>query len=131
MQDKFRESEMKTVIRKGIKGSRGSWEAEVPYTDGTKERLPCVHKHYRRTGPAGFCYHEPRENFGDSVKREKHIGLIREKECVVLTEDSVDESKHPALIKRKGYVGVFSIVDFVFDDVNGMRFRFVDRFPER
>ena len=116
---------MKTVIIKGIKGSRGSWEAEVPYTDGTKERLPCVHKHYCRTGPAGCCYHEPRENFGNLARLEEHMARIREKGRVVLTEDSVDESKHPPLIKRKGYFGVYSVADVNFDD-DGLRFRFVE-----
>jgi hypothetical protein len=112
---------VKTVIIKGIKGSRGSWEASVPYTDGTKEQLPCVHKHYR----AGFFYHEQRENFGNSVKRDRHIALIRDKGRVVLTDDIVDESKHPPLIERKGYVGVYSVADVNFDD-DGLRFRFVE-----
>lgn len=116
------------VVMKKIRGSIGSWEAEVPYSDGTRETLPCVHKHYWRSG----YYHEPAEKFSNHARLERHAALISRTGRVVLTIDEVDESRQQPIVKRKpnGYVGVFSVADVVFDAADGLRFRFVDRFPE-
>ena len=122
-------------MRQKIKGSQGSWEAEVTYGDGTKEVLACVHQHYWRNGPSGPYYDDPwATNQGyairDSAKFSKHIALIRSKGRVILTTDKIDESKQRAegFFQRTGYVAVYDIADFVLDD-RGMRFRFVGRIP--
>jgi hypothetical protein len=101
-----------------FKGSQGSWEAEVTYSDGSKEVLACVHKHYFKRDADGFYYyHDPylalTEHFR-STKFTKQIELIRSKGRVILTTDEVDESKEfdVGFLKRTGYVAVYPISDF-------------------
>jgi hypothetical protein len=112
-----------------FKGSQGSWEAEVTYSDGSKETLACVHKHYfKRCADGGFGYHDPHLAVSEHVRSPKftrQIELIRSKGRVILTTDDVDESSEldPGSFKRTGYVAVYPISDFVIDD-KGMRFRF-------
>jgi hypothetical protein len=111
-----------------FKGSQGSWEAEVTYSDGSKEVLACVHKHYFKRDALGFYYHDPHLAIPEhvrSTKFTKQIELIRSKGRVILTTDDVNESKmlDPGFFKRTGYVAVYPISDFVIDD-EGMHFRF-------
>jgi hypothetical protein len=110
-----------------FKGSQGSWEAEVTYSDGSKEVLPCVHKHYFKRDADGFFHYEDpwTEELRQSKKFAKQVELMRSKGRVILTTDDFDESKgrNEGCFKRTGYVAVYPISDFVIDDT-GMHFRF-------
>ena len=109
-----------------FKGSQGSWEAELTYSDGSKEVLPCVHKHYFKRDAAGFCYDDPwTPELRQTAKFAKQVELVRAKGRVILTTDDIDESKGrgEGFFKRTGYVAVYPISDFVTDG-EGMRFRF-------
>ena len=123
---------MRKVIMKDIKGSQGSWEAEVPYDDGTKEKLACLHKYFTHPWPQ---YHDPWTGVGRDTKFANHVALIRDKRRVILTDDDINESKGrgEGFFQRKpkphGYLGVCEIKDFVFDDT-GMHLVFADRLPE-
>jgi hypothetical protein len=111
-------------------GLTGSWEAEVVYTDGSKEVLPCLHQHF--WCPGGL-YDDPwSAEARRTGKFAKHTALIREMGRAILTTDAVDETKNRGFgfFQRTGYVGVFDIADFVLDD-SGMRLRFVARYPSR
>ena len=111
-----------------FKGSQGSWEAEVTYSDGSEEVLACVHKHYFKRGDAGYYYSDPwTPELLQSAKFAKHVELIRSKGRVILTTDGIDERKRgrgEGVFKRTGYVGVYPISDLVIDN-EGMHFRFV------
>lgn len=111
-----------------FKGSQGSWEAEVTYSDGSSEALACVHKRFFKRDAAGFYYYydDPCTlPLRESAKFAKHVELIRSKGRVILTTHDVTESKGrgEGFFKRTGYVAVYPISDFVLDD-DGMRFRF-------
>ena len=77
-----------------IRGSQGSWEAQVTYPDGRKEILPCVHQHFWKSGPSGPGYDDPwTPDLRKSAKFAKHVELIRSKGRVILTADKIDRSK--------------------------------------
>ncbi len=109
-----------------FKGSQGSWEAEVTYSDGSREVLACVHKHYFKRDADGFYYEDPwTPELRQTAKFAKHVELIHSKGRVILTTDDVNESRGrgEGFFKRTGYVAVYPVSDFVIDD-NSMRFRF-------
>jgi hypothetical protein len=112
-----------------IRGSQGSWEAQVSYPDGRKEVLACVHQHFWKSGPSGPCYDDPwTPELRETAKFAKHVDLIRTKGRVILTTDNINESKNrgEGFFERTGYVAVYNIDDLVVDD-EGLRFRFADR----
>ena len=115
---------------KKFKGSQGSWEVTVDYTDGSREILPCVHQHFFRVdAERGYCYDnswEAGEEVRKTAKFAKHVELIRSKKRVVLTSDDVDESRGrgESRFKRTGYIFVSDVADVVVDNA-GLRFRFV------
>jgi hypothetical protein len=112
-----------------IKGSQGSWEATVSYPDKRKEVLACVHKHFWKVGPSGPCYDDPwTPELRKTSKFANHVELIRTTQRLILTTDDVDESKRrgEGYFRRTGYIGIYTIEDFVVDD-SGMRFRFLER----
>jgi hypothetical protein len=111
-----------------FKGSQGSWEAEVTYSDGSKEVLACVHKLYFKRDADGFYYHDPHCAVPEHVrspKLTKQIELMRSKGRVILTTDEIigSDELDPGYFKRTGYVAVYAISDLVIDD-DGMHFRF-------
>ena len=112
-----------------IKGSQGSWEAEVTYPDGRQEVLACVHEYFWKKGPSGACYDDPwTPELLKSNKFIKHVDLMRTKGRVIVTKDDVNKSKNrgAGFFARTGYVGVFDIDGLVVDD-NGTRFNFTRR----
>lgn len=109
-----------------FKGSQGSWDAEVTFSDGSKEVLPCVHKHFFKRDAAGFYYEDPwTPELRRGSKFAKQVELMRSKGRVILTTDDLDESKGrgEGCFKRTGYVAVYPISDLLIDDA-GMHFRF-------
>lgn len=110
-----------------FKGSQGSWEAEVTYSDGSKEVLACVHKHYfkRDADASTITILTSRSPNIFGAQSSPNRSSFRSKGRVILTADDVDESKELDIgaFKRTGYVAVYPISDFVIDDA-GMRFRF-------
>ena len=112
-----------------IKGSQGSWEAEVTYPDERKEVLACLHQYYMKGGPSGPTYNDPwTPELRISTKFAKHVELIRSKGRVILTSDDINEGKGRGggFFSRTGYIAVYGIDDFIIDD-EGMRLRFTDR----
>src|SRR4051794_13732606 len=71
-----------------IKGSQGSWDAEITYEDGRKETLACLHAHFWKTTPQGPMYDDP---WAGDVRKlskfDKHVALIKEKGRVIMTTD--------------------------------------------
>jgi len=112
-----------------FRGSQGSWEAEVTYSDGTKEVLACVHKHYFKRDAHGFYYHDPYlkgiPEHVRSPKLTKQIELMLSKGRVILTTDNIvgSDELDPGYFKRTGYVAVYPINNFAIGDA-GMHFRF-------
>jgi hypothetical protein len=103
-----------------IRGSQGSWEADVTYEDGSKEKLACLHAYF---WPRGQTYDDPlTPEVRQMRKFEKHVALIKEKGRIIMTTDKIDPTKSRGLgfFTRTGYIGVFAVEDFELDD-NGMR----------
>ena len=106
-----------------IRGSQGSWEAQVTYPDGRKEILPCVHQHFWKSGPSGPGYDDPwTPDLRKSAKFAKHVELIRSKGRLILTADKIDRSKtrDERFFERTGYIAVYNIDGLIVDD-EGMR----------
>jgi hypothetical protein len=106
--------------------SQGSWEAEVTYSDGSREILACVHKHWFKRDAGGFYYEDPwTPELRQTAKFATHVEMIRSKGRVILTTDEINQSKRrgEGFFKRTGYIGVYPISDFVVDD-ESTRFRF-------
>lgn len=111
---------------KKFKGSQGNWDAEVFYSDGSKEVLPCVHKYYFKRDVDGFYYDDPwTPELRRTRKFANQVELMRSKGRVILTTDDINESRNrgEGFFARTGYVAVYPISDLVIDEV-GMRFRF-------
>lgn len=120
---------MRRMQKVHIKGSQGSWDAEVTYEDGRKETLACLHAYFWKTTPKGPMYDDPwPEEVRKLSKFEKHVALIKEKGRVIMTTDETDPSRSRGLgfFTRTGYTGVFAIDDFVLDD-DSMRLRLTER----
>lgn len=112
-----------------IRGSQGSWDAEVTYPDGRTERLPCVHAHYWQKEPTGNYYNDPWiPELRDTGKYKKLVEQISTVRRVIVTTDTVDLTKPrgAGYFQRTGYTGVFTIDEFEANDER-MRFRFVNR----
>jgi hypothetical protein len=66
-----------------IKGRQGQWYAEVEYSDGTRENVPCVHG---ACWPAGNHYHDPwhkRRDLWSTKKFDEHREmLLTKKRCI-------------------------------------------------
>ena len=87
--------------------------SEVSYSDGTKEVLACVHKHYFKRDADGYYYEDPwTPEHRQTTKFAKHIELIRSKGRVILTTDDFNQSKGrgEGCFKRTGYVAVYLCV---------------------
>jgi hypothetical protein len=113
-----------------IKGSQGSWEAEVRYEDGHTEILACLHDHFWRNTPDGPYYNDPwTPELRTTAKFLKHVEVIKSTGRVIMTSDKIDPSKErgaAGYFTRTGYIAVFTIDNFVLDE-DSMRFRFVRR----
>lgn len=101
------------IPRKRAIGQQGSWFAKV---DG--EALPCVHKRFLTR----LAYHDPAKG----VPLPKDYVRAIEKGTVVLTKSSEVERGR---FERSGYVAIFRIADFDFND-GQVRFSLAQRLAD-
>jgi hypothetical protein len=116
---------------RSAKGSQGTWHADVTWSDGTTERLACVHQHFSR---AGHYYDPLSSEFYDTPADEdprfaEWLDLIRAKGRVIMTKSDPVPGKGYTALRRSQYVAVFDVTDIIRDDA-GLHFRFVRRFKK-
>jgi hypothetical protein len=118
---------------KSITGEQGAWSASVKWSDGTEERLRCVHSHWWVATTKS--YFDPKmfrlTSAEDRSKRERWERLIQHTGKVIVTTDKVEEvpGEYPEFLGRIGYVGVFDIADYERTEAGDVSFRFVRRYP--
>ncbi len=107
---------------------RGVWAAVVTYTDGTKERLACIHEDLLFSEGTKQFYQTTFSE--DQSKARTLINLLREKKRAIVTE-SAHHSDGSLILPRNriAYTGVVSIDDIIASgDPLSLRFQITGRY---
>lgn len=95
-------------MRKAI-GTQGSWFAKLG-----EDNLPCL----LNVWLSGLAYHDPHAKIGEP-RWEEYVAGVREGKVILTQNEAVTYA-------RKGYIGVFSVENVVFDK-DGLKLTITDR----
>jgi hypothetical protein len=112
-------------------GQRGVWAAVVTYTDGTKEKLGCIHED-RLVSEGGKQFYQTTFLEDEQNKAQMLINLLREKQRAIVTE-SARHSDGSLILPRNriAYTGVVSIGDVIASgDPPSLRFQITGRYAQ-